>query len=331
MKCLIIGDPHYKKDNREITELMEKAIDRVLIKNKVDFIVVLGDILDQYGQYNVYARTHCVKWLTHLSQCAETWVLIGNHDRPNNSDFLSDFHPFPNMDNENLHFVHKVVKTKKEDKTLIFVPYVKEGRFFEALSTVEIDEKIDCIFAHQEFKGCDLREGIISDHGDDIDKIKFEYEIIISGHIHKKQILNAGKIVYPGTPYFAYANEPGDQKGVMIYDFSTLRHKFIDLNLPKPESLIFDVDTFLDENLEDLYTEEFIKNITIIIKDTRDKWNTLIKTEKYKSCKLKIVFRQILSNNKIVMKEYKSLSFYERLSKRMENDERIRRVYNEVK
>lgn len=54
MSTLLIGDPHYKKSNKDETEQMERAILEYLDGDiRIEKIVVLGDILD----------THCATYL----------------------------------------------------------------------------------------------------------------------------------------------------------------------------------------------------------------------------------------------------------------------------
>ena len=75
----------------------------------------------------------------------------------------------------------------------VFVPFVPNGRFKEAIDKVDWNDA-NCIFAHQEFKGCKMG-AIVSEDGDDWnDNLPY----IISGHIHSKQYVGEN-IFYPGS------------------------------------------------------------------------------------------------------------------------------------
>jgi isoleucyl-tRNA synthetase len=59
-----------------------------------------------------------------LSEIAPTFLIIGNHDRPNNSVFLTNEHTFNSMKQwENTYVVDKVTDITLKDKRFIFVSY----------------------------------------------------------------------------------------------------------------------------------------------------------------------------------------------------------------
>ncbi len=206
MKALVIGDPHFKH-NSDVSESEEYVTKIISIAREHDptFIVVLGDILDTHEIVRVQPHNLAEKFIEGLSEIAHTYVLIGNHDYINNSQFLTTNHIFgPFKKWSNLTIVDTVKEVYIEEKYFVFVPYVPPGRFLEALNTLvtpdatETWELADCIFAHQEFKGCKPRNKdntFKSKVGDVWDE---DYPLVISGHIHKAQ--NVGKnIKYPGN------------------------------------------------------------------------------------------------------------------------------------
>lgn len=204
MKALVIGDPHFKH-NSDVTESEEyvKNIVNIALENSPTFIVILGDILDTHEIVRVQPHNLAEKFIEGLSEIAHTYVLIGNHDYINNSQFLTTNHIFgPFKKWSNLTIVDQVVGVYIEDRYFVFVPYVPVGRFQEALDTLVKDgetwEFADCIFAHQEFRNCKPRNKdntFKSKVGDVWDE---DYPLIISGHIHKAQ--NVGpNIKYPGN------------------------------------------------------------------------------------------------------------------------------------
>ena len=202
-KILTIGDPHFKVSNIPESEAMTKNLVQMAREMKPDLIICLGDILDRHETIHVTPLTLSIQFLEALEDIAPLYVIIGNHDRPNNSDFMSDQHPFNALKQwKNTTVIDTVKKTRFKDQyDFIFVPYVYPGRFVEAISHLqEGDSKLDyeschALFAHQEFFGAKMG-AIISQQGD---KWPHNYPLVISGHIH-----DYGRpqhnIIYTGTP-----------------------------------------------------------------------------------------------------------------------------------
>lgn len=195
LKILVIGDPHFKVSNVNQTTLMAKNIIHVALTTKPDLIVVLGDTLDRHELIDMIPLLHAVDFLHQLQDIAPLYVLIGNHDRKNNQDFLSSTHPFTALKYwNNTHIVDECLLLYKNNVKITFVPYVPTGRFQEALETVDWKNS-HVIFCHQEFK--DAQMGALkSTQGDEWPT---DYPYIISGHIHDYQTLQ-NNILYIGTP-----------------------------------------------------------------------------------------------------------------------------------
>lgn len=177
-----------------------------------DMVVSLGDTLDTHERIYMPALVEATQFYLRIAELKPLVILIGNHDRQNNSDYLSDYHPFVALKGRpNITVVDKVVWDK--DKKIIYVPYVPNGRFAEALSTVGYHpydkEAPDLIFAHQEFNGCSYGS-VLSTRGDPWSS---DLPPIYSGHIHEYQTLPG--VTYVGT--FMQQNfGEGEDKAVMI-------------------------------------------------------------------------------------------------------------------
>lgn len=197
MRFLFIGDVHIKTDNSEEIDILITEINRICSENTYDYIIVGGDIMHYHERLFTQCLNKSLHFLNKLSKIAYTYVLVGNHDYINNSEFLTENHWMNSMKNvENLKIVDKVI----EEKDFILCPYVYPGRFIEALETLDslkddkwINKKI--IFAHQEFRGCKMG-AIVSIDGDEW---KSEYPFVVSGHIHDNQRVG-NNIYYPGSP-----------------------------------------------------------------------------------------------------------------------------------
>jgi len=196
VKFLCIGDPHFKKSNLREAEIMSEKIIEHAKTIKPDFIVCLGDILDTHDLINVSPLKAVTKFLDDLSQIAITYLLIGNHDYINHSQFLTDNHGFNSFKKwENMHIVDHVIVHDYYGMKFTFCPYTPPGLFLDALiESGEFWETSECIFAHQEFYGCNFgkTKSIIGDKWDE------NNPLVISGHIHDHEILGTN-VFYTGS------------------------------------------------------------------------------------------------------------------------------------
>lgn len=230
MKILAIGDEHFEDKNEMETSQMCDKIYQVVLEHKPDIIVSLGDALHQHSTLHMGPFKRAITFFHRLSQmCQHLYILVGNHDRPNNTAFLTDDSPFIACKMwENTTVVDKVYI----HKGLIFVPYVPPGRFMEALNTVSITPDNICeyqlIFAHQEFKGSKMG-AITSLNGDEYGST---WPLCVSGHIHEFQEPQHN-LLYPGTPIQLSYGMP-ESKGVLLLDTEDLENRsFIDLGIAK--------------------------------------------------------------------------------------------------
>ena len=234
LTCLVIGDPHFKTDNlRYATQMIEKVWQLNQTKNP-DFVVMLGDTLHTHEKINVFAQKTATDFIARLSSDVPVFLLIGNHDRPHNDHYLTDIHPFTGLEYAatSLEIVNKGLVETIKGRQLVFIPYVPNGRFDEAISSLGLDpehlDEVAMIFAHQEFKGAKMG-GIISEVGD---VWPLDRPPVISGHIHDFDKLQHN-LIYTGTP-FQHAFGDRDDKTVSFITFTKtgFDHERISLGLP---------------------------------------------------------------------------------------------------
>ena len=154
MKILVLGDPHFKEENLWWLQFTCEEIIEKIKEEKPDLCVCLGDTLDKHKNILMQPQHLAVDFFFKISQLCHLVILIGNHDRINKYDFLTDVHPFYALTKTpNITVAGQTIFDK--ERNLVYVPYVHPGRFLEALATViNIDEiKPKFIFAHQEFWG----------------------------------------------------------------------------------------------------------------------------------------------------------------------------------
>ena len=220
-KVLIIGDPHFKHNKiLQGKEFAECCISYENdLKKDLDFTVLLGDILDTHEIVRTQPFNLACEFIKKLAKIKPIFVLIGNHDYINNSQFLTDKHPFNTLKAyKNVYIVDKpLLYTSENGNKYLFCPYTPNGRLLEALETVgfsRIKNKLTCCFGHQEIKGCKMG-ACISDTGDVWDP---KNPILISGHIHDQQRL-AHNMWYPGVPIQHSFSDSSD-KGVWLVEFN---------------------------------------------------------------------------------------------------------------
>lgn len=137
INVLCIGDPHFKVKNSKETDALEESLTKLLADRKPDFIVVLGDVLDRHEIIKESPLSRCTRLLKKLEDVAPTYLVVGNHDRPNNSVFLTKEHPFNAFRYwKNITVADIPIQIQVKGRLFTFVPYVFPGRFEEAIDTM---------------------------------------------------------------------------------------------------------------------------------------------------------------------------------------------------
>lgn len=200
MKLLLIGDLHFKyKDEANIQDL--EMLSQFLVKTASNIkdltkIIILGDTLDAHERIDLLQLTRSVKLLEKLVDIAPIVVIIGNHDRLNAEEYLTDVSPFYALKRwKNTVIADTTILETVGDKKFVYVPFVPKGRFAEAIGAGW--KSADLIFAHQDFSGAVDNNNY---EVQDADPWSLEYPPVYSGHIHKYQKLPSG-VTYVGTPY----------------------------------------------------------------------------------------------------------------------------------
>jgi predicted phosphodiesterase len=231
-KILVIGDPHFKTNNIEECNLMCSQIMDWIQKTNPHAVVCLGDVLDRHETIHVGPYLRSVSFFEKIAETTRLYILIGNHDRPNNQVYMTEEHPFtPLKQWKNTTIVDKTVKDTINQQEFVFVPYVPPGRFSEALEITPNDYRsARAIFAHQEFYGAKMgaTESLIGDQWD------LKDPLVISGHIHDFDRLQEN-IIYTGTP-IQHAYGDREDKGVFLFYFSdknnSWRYERLELSIP---------------------------------------------------------------------------------------------------
>lgn len=214
MKVLAVGDLHFKDSYLPRCEIMVKEITSHIERLRPDVVVCLGDTLNDFGRISLRCLSRVEKWFVSISAFAPVFILIGNHDRTNNRDFLTDDHPFVSLASvPQITVVSKPVRTVVDGLTLVMVPYVWPGRFAEALQTIDIDpatSDVAAYFAHQEMEGI-----LQADIGDPWEP---SWPPLISGHIHAWSHYKPN-VYYTGTPMQVSINE-SPERSISLFEIT---------------------------------------------------------------------------------------------------------------
>lgn len=288
MKILSIGDVHFKVQNTIEIEQYILKIEQKIIELQPTLIVVLGDILDTHERIHTTVMNKAFSFIDMLKKYATTYVLVGNHDMINNQQFLTTNHWLNSMKKwENVFIVDNVHSLKIENISFVFVPYVPNGRFIEALNTSDNWVQSTIIFAHQEFRGCNFGH-ILSEQGDIWD---ISYPLIISGHIHNKQQPQTN-IRYIGASMQTTFGEDENPSIVLSTISDTIVHEEIFLCLPSKKTILLTV--------EEAQIYQYIPSenrLKIVITGLYTEFKTFKKTPAYKKLNnnsmIKIMFKPI--------------------------------------
>lgn len=291
VKVLAIGDQHFKVDNINETEIFIKIIVDIINKNKPDFVVLLGDLLHTHEKIHTTPLKMAYDFINKIRELTHVFVLVGNHDMINNSQFLNNNHWLNFLKEwDNVTVVDKVIVDEVNDMKFIFTPYVFPGKFQEALDTVG-DDWFDayCIFAHQEFFGCKMG-AILSVDGD---KWDISNPHIVSGHVHEKQKLQEN-IYYTGSSLeTSYGDNENNTIALLSFQEGTEGYDLqeIELKLPKKKIIYTTVEDVCDD---DIKIEKNDDKYKISISGTYEEFKSFKKSKKYKeliSQGVKIVFK----------------------------------------
>jgi len=282
MNILVIGDPHYQVNNRNDTDLLEKEIIRCVNTYTPDLIVFLGDILDNFELSYSNPMTRVSNFLGILQdiftkQLIERnifkentkyiYILIGNHDIPNNKCFLTGEHHFNLLKKSSFIEIidYPVMKIFNDNIQIVFTPFIPVGRFIEALDIVPEWKSADIVFAHQEINGV-----VMKYHKSDcLDVWEDFYPRLISGHIHGTQEL-AWNVFYPGTPYQTNFGEEDHAKGLLLVKITDtdIEYQRIVIRYIKKRTIIInfnEIETFELSEIFGISPEDF--NITEFMKE----------------------------------------------------------------
>jgi DNA repair exonuclease SbcCD nuclease subunit len=217
-KDLIVGDLHIQVGNLEESVRLLDYISSTFVENQCRNLILLGDVFHTHAVIRQEVAYTILSFLKSFyfnvvgANKSRIIIVAGNHDgiSPTNAHqnalelILSEF--------------ATVVSNKDgfvSQEGYVFLPFIHDSKEFEnsailayiTAKTMGISDPI--LICHQTFDGAVYESGAPCPSG-----VKSEilpYRTIISGHIHKRQIVNE-KVVYVGTPRAITAGEANEIK-----------------------------------------------------------------------------------------------------------------------
>lgn len=275
ISTLVIGDPHFKKDNEEETNELKSEILRVITERDLSYVVVLGDIMHYHSTSYISVFNRACDFINSIADVLPVFVLMGNHDYTSNRVENYKEHFFGNYNRPNVHIIDE--PTTDERFKAVFCPYVREGCLEDTFGK-ELDEMIPHSrigFFHQEFKHAESRPGVLSEVGDEWPT---DAPFAVSGHIHNWH-MSQPNVCYTGTPFAHHFGEDTRKTvSIFIYDVNGADHpkqERIELNIPKKIYVRTNCAGFAR------HVYDNISKIKFKIVDTTRNINSMKKTDKY--------------------------------------------------
>jgi len=323
MKILCIGDIHIKQDNIVQIDIFLKELQNHLKDTKYDIIIQLGDLMNYHNVIYTSCLNKAVKFLQLISKyCEQCFVLVGNHDFINNSQFLTHNHSLNCLFIEHI----KIIDTPFIKDDLCFCPYCPDGRFREMVDTLDQEKFKKCkyIFAHQLFSGISFNSVIT-----DVEEWKGE-QIVISGHIHQKQKLK--NIIYSGSSIQVNSDELPD-KSLLVLETYDSKSDFSEvfLNIPKKITI--------NSNCKELKFDDFkfddpMLSYRIVVTGSFEEFKNFKKTQHYKQLlknKVRIVFKnQMLVDKYEPQNKNTFFPFKDVLIDIIKNDKKQMNIYTQL-
>ena len=227
-KVVYCGDPHFVYSQKPEMESLMQFVHDTAYKNKVDRVVLLGDLNDSHGILRTDNQVFWEKWLKALSDHQELVVLIGNHDMKNqgNDDEMENSLSIYNlMDKEGLIIVQSPVSFG----SFAYMPYIHDKKRFVEQANALAEQGAKTLICHGEFQGATYDNGFYIKDG--IEQESLNFDLIISGHIHSRATV--GKVRYPGTARWRTASDVNKEKGIWLVEHddktgAILKEQFLD-------------------------------------------------------------------------------------------------------
>lgn len=231
---LFVGDVHATKDSLPECKELIHLVKKTAIDYNVSSVVFLGDQFHHHGIAHLEVMDFW-DWVASefyfegwgLYGIPQTIFMVGNHDKVVNTLDSTNAIKFAVANKESKGVLEVFSKPRfypvSDSVGVGFIPYsATETQFRNNLGTIKEkagSSKVDLIIAHQTFSGATYENGFYAKDG--IDPKLTQASTIISGHIHRPQILKGPdfQVIYPGSPRWLTLNDANVMKSLLWVNF----------------------------------------------------------------------------------------------------------------
>lgn len=286
---LAIGDPHFQTKNMDKLDAFIAKIRALIQQVKPSGVVVMGDLLHDHEKVHTLVMNKAHEFIQEIASLAPVFLLVGNHDYINNSQFLTSNHWMNSM---KLWSGVVVVDTGHVYQTqygkIIFAPYVPNGRFCEALDYIDPDWRdARLIFAHQELSGGAM--GMIVSQ---CEEWPLENPLVVSGHIHDKQRPQQNLFYLGSSMQHAFGESLDKTVSIVTVDEDAVHLDKVNLGMSRKRIVQIHAKDFANVNLDLLKTDP-AEEIRLNVIGSAEELATIKKLKK---------FHQVSGEAKIVLK-----------------------------
>jgi len=226
MIIIRVGDPHITIRNLSDGEKLVDFIIKIAKENDADSVEFMGDLFHTHAVVRIEVIDFWKRAFIKIGKEAGVPILtlVGNHDQPGSKEkeYLSALDVFSEMDHV------KVVNKPFQIEKTIYVPYMgNKNDFLDVVNKAYKNGATKMLVAHQTFTGATYENGFYDKDG--IEPGLVPQERIISGHIHRQQVID--KCHYIGTPKWDTMADANEDKGIWIFkhakDGSVTKSEFV--------------------------------------------------------------------------------------------------------
>jgi DNA repair exonuclease SbcCD nuclease subunit len=239
-KVLFIGDPHIRHTHLEAGVKLLRWLEQTIEETQPDLVVNLGDTFDTHSVIRSEVICELKKHLKIV--CKDLHkpmvMVLGNHDmyKPNDAKYHA-LQAFYDLYPGKLY----IADTPIVLFDMGFVPFLPDNKWPNLGTSI--------VATHNTFIGADYGYRTAQDG---IHASNVSADLVVSGHIHKRQELEAGRVIYPGTPASITATDTDQAKGVLLLNTNTLEQSFIYSPFPIWRTLSIDPNADLAAAVNDV-------------------------------------------------------------------------------
>ena len=248
----------------EQRKVLKKVIDYIK-ENKIKYLFISGDLYEHQ-----YIRKSTIEYINNLfKEIPETKIFIspGNHDPYLKNSYYNKF----NWNQNVTIFSSKFEKIELEDADIYgygFDDFYCTDCGIENLS-IENSNKINILIIHSTIDGANLQEKQYNSISKNL-LIEKGFDYVATGHIHKRQIFENSKIVYPGSTVSLGFDELGEH-GMIVGEIQNKQEEVKFIQLAETYIDVTDIIS-MDELVEKINEIEIKDNqlVKIILKGKRN-------------------------------------------------------------